>query len=375
MPITLNGDTGITTPSYGGTVAAEYIAPVTSFKNRIINGACMIDQRNAGASVTQPLGFQYYVDRFGIAATVASRLSGQQSTVAPAGFTNSFLITSLAATSPATADDFSFRQAVEGLNMADFAWGTASAQTVTLSFWVRSSLTGTFAVSFRNSAANRSYVATYTINSANTWEQKSITIAGDIGGTWLVNNGIGAYVTWDLGQGSQFNTTAGAWSAGNFNRTSGCVNLVGTNGATFYITGVQLEKGSNATSFDYRSIGQELALCQRYFQKSFNIDVAPANNTADNAHDISSAFTTASTDGARIYYTTAMRSSPTVVFYSTNGATGVWAAFTGTWVDMTTTVTSRLSQTGFTPRLSRTGTFTTAGSYGLRGNWTADAEL
>jgi hypothetical protein len=271
MPITLNGDTGITTPSYGGTVAAEYIAPVTSFKNRIINGACMIDQRNAGASVTQPLGFQYYVDRFGIAATVASRLSGQQSTVAPAGFTNSFLITSLAATSPATADDFSFRQAVEGLNMADFAWGTASAQTVTLSFWVRSSLTGTFAVSFRNSAANRSYVATYTINSANTWEQKSITIAGDIGGTWLVNNGIGAYVTWDLGQGSQFNTTAGAWSAGNFNRTSGCVNLVGTNGATFYITGVQLEKGSNATSFDYRPYGTELALCQRYYQLVGNV--------------------------------------------------------------------------------------------------------
>jgi len=175
-------------------------------------------------------------------------------------------------------------------------------------------------------------------------------------------------------------TAQGKIGAGSYG-ASGITGSItgGTNTTIEFNTGTlslpQLEKGSNATSFDYRPFGTELALCQRYYQKSFNIDDAPANNTTDNAHDISAAFTTASTDGARIYYSPVMRSSPTVTFYSTTGASGVWAAFNGSWVDMTTTVTSRASITGFTPRLSRTGTFTAYGAYGIRGNWTADAEL
>jgi hypothetical protein len=374
--ITLNGTTGITTPTYGGAVTSEYIAPVTSFKNRIINGAMQIDQRNAGAAVTRNDEATYVLDRYFAQDATDGTFTVQQSSVAPAGFTNSMLITVTTADASLAAGQLArVVQRIEGFNVADLGWGTAGAQTVTLSFWVRSSVTGAFGGALSNSAFNRSYPFTYTISAANTWEQKTITIVGDTTGTWLTNNGIGLEINFGLGVGSTFSGTAGAWSGSGLMSSTGATNLLATSGATFYITGVQLEKGSNATSFDYRPYGTELALCQRYFQKSFNIDVAPANNTADNAHDISSAFTTASTDGARIYYTTAMRSSPTVVFYSTNGATGVWAAFTGTWVDMTTTVTSRLSQTGFTPRLSRTGTFTTAGSYGIRGNWTADAEL
>jgi hypothetical protein len=183
----------------------------------------------------------------------------------PVGFTNYLGITSSSAYSVLTGDAFGFYQLVEGFNCADLAWGTANAQTVTLSFWVRSSLTGTFGGSIINNAANRSYVFSYTISAANTWEQKTITIAGDQSGTWLTTNGTGLMVRYGLGSGSTFTGTAGSWGAGNIVQPTGSVSVVGTSGATWYITGVQLEKGSTATSFDYRPYGTELALCQRYF--------------------------------------------------------------------------------------------------------------
>jgi hypothetical protein len=269
MPITLNGDSGITTPTYGGADTSEYLVPVTAFKNRIINGAMMIDQRNAGASVTVTTG-DYTLDRWAALATATSKYSVQQNAAAvtpPAGFINYLGATSLSAYSISSSDAFWLAQRVEGLNVADLAWGTANAQTVTLSFWVRSSLTGTFGGSIQNSARNRSYPFTYTISSANTWEQKTVTIAGDTSGTWLTTNGIGLRVLIGLGVGSTFSGTAGAWAGSDFRGATGATSVVGTNGATFYITGVQLEKGSTATSFDYRPYGTELQLCQRYFQQ------------------------------------------------------------------------------------------------------------
>jgi hypothetical protein len=237
------------------------------FKNRIINGGMVIDQRNAGASVTVPSGTTYTIDRWACDNTQASKFSVQQSSTVPAGFKNSSLITSLSAYSIVTSDFFVFRQAIEGLNVADLDWGTASAKTVTLSFWVRSSLTGTFGGSIRNSAGTRSYPFSYTISAANTWEQKTITIAGDTTGTWLTTTGIGIVVYFGLGVGSTYSGTASAWAAGNLLSVTGATSVVGTNGATFYITGVQLEVGSTATSFDYRDYGRELMLCQRYYYK------------------------------------------------------------------------------------------------------------
>ena len=249
-----NGGTGTTTGYYG-------------FKNRIINGAMVIDQRNAGASVTVTTSGQFAVDRFQSAATAGSKFSMQQnagSVTPPAGFANYLGATSLSSYSVGSTDVFGLRQIVEGFNAADLAWGTANAQPITISFWVRSSLTGTFGLGLGNSGFSRAYAATYTINSANTWEYKTVTIAGDTTGTWLTTNGAGIQLTFGLGYGSSYSGTAGVWNAGSYFMPTGATSVVGTNGATFYITGVQLEKGSTATSFDYRPYGTELALCQRY---------------------------------------------------------------------------------------------------------------
>jgi len=236
-----------------------------TFRNRIINGACVIDQRNAGASVTANSGV-FPVDRFQTYATQSSKLTCQQSTTVPANFKNSVLYTSSSAYSVLAGDYFSFTQRVEGFNVADFNFGTANATTVTLSFWVRSSLTGTFGGACHNNAFNRVYPFSYTISAANTWEQKTITIAGDTSGTWTTDNSVGLEIGFSLGCGSTGLGTAGAWAGtSNIFGATGQVNVVGTNGATFYITGVQLEAGTTASPFEYRQYGTELALCQRYY--------------------------------------------------------------------------------------------------------------
>jgi hypothetical protein len=260
-PTAGDNDTSIATTAFVTTAVAALGYP--AFKNRIINGAMVIDQRNAGASVT---GSGYSVDRFYNAFT-STNATQQRSTTVPQGFTNSLLVTVTTATAPGTSSLAYISQTIEGFNVADMDFGKATAVTFTLSFWVRSSLTGTYAVGFLNSAQNRSYVATYTINAANTWEQKTITVTGDTSGTWLTDNGKGLSIFWDLGSGSNYQATAGSWQAGLFLRTSGSNNFANTLSATFYITGVQLEKGSTATSFDYRPYGTELALCQRYYAK------------------------------------------------------------------------------------------------------------
>lgn len=238
-------------------------------KNRIINGDMRIDQRNAGASVT-PADGTYTLDRWRAGVSAASKLTIQQnagSVTPPAGFTNYLGVTSSSAYSISSGDYFTLAQIIEGFNTADLSWGSADAQKVTLSFWIRSSLTGTFGGSLRNSSVNRSYPFTYSINTANTWEYKTITVAGDTSGTWLTNNGTGIIVTFGLGVGSTLSGTAGVWAGANYNSATGATSLVGTNGATLYVTGVQLEAGDTATPFERRNYGQELRLCQRYFQK------------------------------------------------------------------------------------------------------------
>ena len=271
-----NGTTAVTIGTdQSVTFAGSINAPNSfGFKNRIINGAMVIDQRNAGASVSTSSGtFTYAVDRSKIYYTQTSKYTVQQnagSVTPPSGFINYLGATSSSAFSVGSTDRFMLGYPIEGLNVADLGWGAAGASTITISFWVRSSLTGTFGGAIGNEAGDRSYAFTYTISSANTWEYETITIAGDTSGTWPKNTSGGLYLYFSIGAGSSVSTTAGSWQSGFYVSATGATSVVGTNGATFYITGVQLEKGSTATSFDYRPYSAELQLCQRYFLKNSN---------------------------------------------------------------------------------------------------------
>ena len=249
-----NGGTG-TTVGYCGS------------KNRLINGGMVIDQRNAGASVT-PANGAYTLDRYVVGAQQASKFSVQQNAGAvtlPVGFSKYLGVTSLSSYSVLAADFFEVGQIIEGQNIYDLAWGTANAKTVTLSFQVYSSLTGSFGGNILNSGETRCYPFIYSIPVANTWTSISITIAGDTSGTWLTTNGVGIRVDFSLGMGTTYSGTAGAWAAANYASATGATSVVSTNGATWYVTGVQLEQNTVATPFERRLYNTELANCQRYY--------------------------------------------------------------------------------------------------------------
>jgi hypothetical protein len=284
------------------------------FKNRIINGAMVIDQRNAGAEVSPAGNNTYCIDRWMTNSNVSSKFKIQQnagSVTPPTGFTYYLGATSLSAYTVGSTDSFGLVQKIEGYNFADLDFGKSTAKTVTISFWVRSSLTGTFGGSLTNGDINRSYPFTYTINAANTWEKETITIPGDTTGSWLTTNGIAAWVWFGLGMGSTLSGTAGAWAGAEYRSATGGTSVVGTNGATFYITGVQVEKGTQATEFDYRPYGMELALCQRYFQLSARgLGVWTAANAL---RTISS-------------FQTTMRAAPTVAIFTPGAYVEYWNA-------------------------------------------------
>jgi hypothetical protein len=286
MSLVFSGTNGVTFPdsSLQTAAASPYV-----LKNRIINGDFRIDQRNAGASVT-PANGAYTIDRWFVEASQASKFTVQQnagSVTPPAGFTNYLGITvgASANVTVGTSDYFDVTQAIEGFNVADLDFGKSTAKTITFSFWVRSSLTGTFGGSIRNGSAARSYPFTYTISSTNTWEQKTITVVGDTSGTWLTTNGIGLSLCFSLGMGSTYSGTAGAWATANYASATGSTNLISTNSATFYITGVQLEQNTSATPFERRLYNQELANCQRYCYKDGGDIANQYSNTPGGYYD------------------------------------------------------------------------------------------
>jgi hypothetical protein len=339
-----------------------------TFRNRIINGAMILDQRNAGASVTQTTGNLFTVDRFYVTGSVTTKFTAQRnagSVTPPVGFINYLGCTSSSAYSVAAGDYFVVQQSIEGLNCTDLSWGTASAQTVTLSFWVRSSLTGTFGGSLRNSANNRSYPFSYTISAATTWEYKTITIAGDTSGTWLTSTGIGINLTFSLGTGSTFSGTAGAWAGSNFLSATGATSVVGTNGATLYITGVQLERGTQATGYEYENYTSLLAKCQRYFYKTYDIATTPGTVTGIGA--IGTAINGIGYAQLPIYYPVNLRTDPTVTFYNaSSGATGTWRD--GGATDRTMTINGGATS-------SYIYNYTSAANSLITGHLTASAEL
>jgi hypothetical protein len=324
---------GGTTPSTGAFTTATVntladsqggvLAPISSvMRNRVQNGAMTIDQRNAGASKAIAAGIDSFtLDRWYFNNQTDGAFTVQQSSTAPAGFSTSLLLTVTTADSSLAAGQYCFmQQGIEGFNVADLGWGTSDAKTITMSFWVRSSLTGTFGGSLRNNDSNRSYPFTYTISAANTFEYKTVTIPGDTTGTWLKDNRSGIQLEMGIGVGSTFSGTAGAWAASNFLSATGATNILGTSGATWYLTGFQLEVGTQATSFEYRQYQQELALAQRYFWTSG----AGAGGVAFSMHGSGMVFDADSSD-ISVRYPVNMRTTPTITFSAldvSSGSTG-----------------------------------------------------
>ena len=293
----------------------------SSFKrNRIINGNMVIDQRNAGATANGSGGTKTYpVDRFySQLYNTTGNTTGQQSSTAPSGFTNSMKISvQTADTSVGATDQVWYGQDIEGFNVSDFGFGASGAATITLSFWVYSNVTGTYCVTFKNSAENRGYTAEYTISASNTWEKKIITLAGDTTGTWLTTNGAGLKVWFVLMAGSSQQTTANTWNAASGSiATSNQVNFMSSTSNAWYITGVQLEVGTKATPYEMQIYSDQLAQCQRYYFKKNNSGMRMFSSASNGYRE------------AFICFPVTMRATPTVSNLSATGTgSGTIASF------------------------------------------------
>ena len=356
-----------------------------TFRNRLINGGMVIDQRNAGASVSignSPGTFT--VDRFKAENNTDGTATAQQSSTAPTGFKNSLLFTVGTADSSLSSTQYLFvEQRVEGLNVADLNWGATAASAgqtaspVTVSFWARASVTGTYGATIVNNGFDRTYPFTYTISSANTWTYITTTIPGDTSGTWLTTNGVGLIIRWGFGVGTAYSGTAGAWAGAGYLSATGAVNMMATSGATFYITGVQLEAGTTASPFEYRQYGTELALCQRYYEKSFAQGTAPAEGVDNNFQTTGAGYATNGLYIPNVGFKVTKRTTATVTVFrpnvvATNGNFAVYSSALGGWNSSTTTVNSA-NDTTFSINL--TSNINVDKGYAILGAWTASAEL
>jgi hypothetical protein len=306
-----------------------------SNRNMVINGGMTISQRNSSWSGLT--ASQYTLDRFSADIGGGGAIDVAQSTTAADGFVNSMSLTvATADASIAAGDAYRVSHQIEGLNVGHLNWGSSSAQTVTLSFWVRSSITGTYGLGISNSAETENYVAEYIINSANTWEKKTVTVEGRTSGTWLTTNGIGLGIRWDLGSGTNYNGTAGSWqtTGSKVYRTSSCVNWIANAGATFYLTGVQLEVGDTATPFEHRSYGDELQRCFRYYEQWDCVDGENIHlGTSYNGQPVTA-----------IKYVVRKRASPTITLPTAGQTSGTISFLNGTGGYPTTTGTHSTSQ-------------------------------
>lgn len=340
------------------------------FKNRARNGDMRIDQRNEGTALTVNDDASFYsVDGWIGAGLAAAGVFAMQrlATVPPAGFTDYLrAIVTTADASIAASDRYRMFTVFEGRDMADLGWGAAGAKDITVSFWARSSLTGTFSGCLRNGAGARSYPFTFTISVADTWEFKSITIPGDTTGTWPTDNTRWGSLTFDLGSGSTHRGTAGAWTAGSLVGATGAVNLISTLNAYFMVTGFQVEVGSAATEFERVPFGAALARCQRYFCKSYPQTVKPGTATGSGYRGIVT--TSLGYSYMPLQWPVEMAKTPTITFYNHN--TGA----AGTWVDGGATARS-MSVTGQGSTGATAVCTTAAASSSIGGHYVADAEI
>jgi hypothetical protein len=359
-------------------VASVNAGQIGGRRNLILNGAMQVAQRGTSFTTSALQVTTYTVDRWAYYNDVASKRTIEQSSTAPNGFNNSLKVTVIG--TDTIGPQQMIRCLLEGQNLTALDWASGSGNSATLSFWVRSSVTGQHGGAIQDSSGSYSYPFAYTVSSANVWEHKTVYITAPTGGTWNYTNGLGMSITFENGVGYQKNT-AGAWTATNTTSSTGSVNLCATNGATWYITGVQLELGDTASDFEHRSYGEELSLCQRYYWKSFNQDTAPANNipTSNNIHsDGYGSWTSYSTSDARtpyFYHPVAMRTAPTIALYSSERANtaGKTAIFNGGWAAVSLNGTQQ-NENRFAIYCTSTG-LTANNSYLFAGGWTCDSEL
>jgi hypothetical protein len=377
----------LTLPSTSGTLGLSTGSATQSinaqntfgFKNRIINGAMTIDQRNAGAS--QSFSYNtggYTVDRF-----IVTKVNGwtygfttQQVTDAPAGFVKSLKVTQGASADSTSSNTYSYvSQSIEGYNIADLGWGTANAKAITVSFWAKSSLTGTFSFAAYNAGA-QSYVATYSLPVANTWTYITITVPGPTSGTFNTDNTSGIMLIWNLGTNFYTTSPSSSWQSGNILSALGATVLWTTANATFNITGVQLEVGTQATSFDFRDYGRELILCQRYFETNYNIGTAPANGVS-----VTDGYKYGLNTAGQLYlnqikFQVSKRATPTLTYYRPSQTTtdGQWGVYNGGWATVSGTTTDTSGFVGFSSVTSTSGT-TVNVTYLMQGGWIASSEL
>jgi hypothetical protein len=315
---------------------------IASGYNRLINGDMLIDQRNNGAIGTAA---GYTVDRWSYVATQTSKGTWQRQNNSLSGFPYCLSFKSLSAYSLLATDYFIFVQGIEADTIGDFAWGTASAQPVTLSFWANSSAAGTYSGSIKNYASTRSYPFYYTLP-ANTWTKVVMTIPGDTAGTWVMSgNGGAAYVIFDLGSGSNFRGPAGAWASGSYNGVTGAVSTVAVNGATFQVTGVKLETGSVATPFNRQTVAKSLLDCQRYYQVITGLVATTyALNATNNFWD-------------PLFYLATMRVAPSIVlsnigYGNSSGLSAGNVTPFGCWVTALVTLGNSPATANYTANLS-----------------------
>ena len=287
-------------------LGAAYDSGALSNRNILINGGQTVDQRNSGSAITLTSSHQYATDRFICRLGTSSSSTAQRVADAPDGLYNSVKITigTGATPSAATATGY-FAYKTEGIDTSHLSFGSSNAQTITLSFYVKSSLTGAFGVTVANDALNRSFPSSYTINSANTWERKSITVTGDTSGTWATTTAAAFYLLWDLGCGSDVKGTANTWAGSDFRGgATGTINVCATSSATWQITGVQMEIGTEATPFEVRSFGNELERCQRYY---FQLDGDASDRIGVGGYAVG-----ASEARMDVVFPCAMRAAPTI---------------------------------------------------------------
>jgi len=324
MPMILDGSNGVTfnDASLQGAAASPF-----GLKNRIINGDMRIDQRNAGAALTVNNGALFTLDRWMIEdGTTNGVLSVQQVSDAPTGYVNSLKVTASTGTGTIGAGEYSLiTQHIEGFNMSDLAWGSASAVPVMVSFWVKATTTGTYSCTLYNSDANRINPQPFTINAANTWEYKTIAFTGETNGTWGTGNGRGIVFNIYTTIGTSYQSSAG-WNSSSKFGVTGSTNAFVTTNNTFQITGVQLERGTSATPFERRMYGTELALCQRYFEKSYDYGTAIGANVVTDSQSVyvSASISQSKAWGTNLTFQVAKRSIPSVTIWNRAGTSGQW---------------------------------------------------